>query len=571
MKFNKKFYEKYGYKVTDEPLLPSELSHLAQTFERLHRTVSESTIVSGKTIAELEDLIQRYPTALSFQNYLYIAYIQNKQKQKAVDYLQEMIKKHPDYVFGKLNLAGFYLTDGHFNRAADTLKEPYDIRNVEQGEFIHQSALFSYYNLAIRIELKRNNIAKARELHRILFDYDKNNTKVKEVADLIFASQASFFPNMDASNEREVASISKPISGHFLSDGQGNPIFNHHEINQLYKYSLKDIPNSVIESILALPRQTLIQDLEHVLCDTVLRNDYFMEKDDWADETHNFTIHAVYLLTELRAYESLSRVLDVMRQDNEFCDYWFADWIEDYFNEPVYILGEKQLDVLKDFVLEENLYPWFRLMATDTVAQVALKQPERRAEVINWSKEILHAHLDNPNNDNLIDSTFLGMFINDLVMMRAIELKDEITQLYENGWVSDFDNGKLSDVLKELDDPFEPYDIKPLPDDIFELYNKKYFDRRAEYQSKVGVSDFTKSMNDPYETYMRDLAMSRITNALDKKREGDDYYDDDWDDDENQNHRWTPQFPVKREDPKVGRNDPCPCGSGKKYKKCHGK
>lgn len=26
----------------------------------------------------------------------------------------------------------------------------------------------------------------------------------------------------------------------------------------------------------------------------------------------------------------------------------------------------------------------------------------------------------------------------------------------------------------------------------------------------------------------------------------------------------------KREQPKVGRNDPCPCGSGKKYKKCHG-
>jgi preprotein translocase subunit SecA len=27
----------------------------------------------------------------------------------------------------------------------------------------------------------------------------------------------------------------------------------------------------------------------------------------------------------------------------------------------------------------------------------------------------------------------------------------------------------------------------------------------------------------------------------------------------------------KREAPKVGRNDPCPCGSGKKYKKCCGK
>jgi uncharacterized protein len=27
---------------------------------------------------------------------------------------------------------------------------------------------------------------------------------------------------------------------------------------------------------------------------------------------------------------------------------------------------------------------------------------------------------------------------------------------------------------------------------------------------------------------------------------------------------------VRRETPKVGRNDPCPCGSGKKYKQCHG-
>ncbi len=28
---------------------------------------------------------------------------------------------------------------------------------------------------------------------------------------------------------------------------------------------------------------------------------------------------------------------------------------------------------------------------------------------------------------------------------------------------------------------------------------------------------------------------------------------------------------IRRDVPKVGRNDPCPCGSGKKYKKCHGR
>ncbi|MFA6235953.1 MAG: SEC-C metal-binding domain-containing protein [Bacteriovorax sp.] len=31
-----------------------------------------------------------------------------------------------------------------------------------------------------------------------------------------------------------------------------------------------------------------------------------------------------------------------------------------------------------------------------------------------------------------------------------------------------------------------------------------------------------------------------------------------------------PLKPIIRETPKVGRNEPCPCGSGLKYKKCHG-
>jgi preprotein translocase subunit SecA len=31
-----------------------------------------------------------------------------------------------------------------------------------------------------------------------------------------------------------------------------------------------------------------------------------------------------------------------------------------------------------------------------------------------------------------------------------------------------------------------------------------------------------------------------------------------------------PQAPFVRGDRKVGRNEPCPCGSGKKYKHCHG-
>jgi preprotein translocase subunit SecA len=42
----------------------------------------------------------------------------------------------------------------------------------------------------------------------------------------------------------------------------------------------------------------------------------------------------------------------------------------------------------------------------------------------------------------------------------------------------------------------------------------------------------------------------------------------DWDDGNNDEEEKLE--PLRRAEPKIGRNDPCPCGSGKKYKKCCG-
>ncbi|MGH1538680.1 MAG: SEC-C metal-binding domain-containing protein, partial [Gammaproteobacteria bacterium] len=40
---------------------------------------------------------------------------------------------------------------------------------------------------------------------------------------------------------------------------------------------------------------------------------------------------------------------------------------------------------------------------------------------------------------------------------------------------------------------------------------------------------------------------------------------------QNQAEEQAKQEPFKRTDKKLGRNDPCHCGSGKKFKQCHGK
>jgi len=42
-------------------------------------------------------------------------------------------------------------------------------------------------------------------------------------------------------------------------------------------------------------------------------------------------------------------------------------------------------------------------------------------------------------------------------------------------------------------------------------------------------------------------------------------------DDDDEDDEYYPRQPARRDENKVGRNDPCPCGSGKKYKKCCGR
>lgn len=48
--------------------------------------------------------------------------------------------------------------------------------------------------------------------------------------------------------------------------------------------------------------------------------------------------------------------------------------------------------------------------------------------------------------------------------------------------------------------------------------------------------------------------------------EGEEFCDDP----SHNHHHHARQTPVVRTAPKIGRNDACFCGSGKKYKKCHG-
>jgi tetratricopeptide (TPR) repeat protein len=567
MDYNKKFYKKYGLKITDAPILTEHNKHLTHTSHRFHRIVTENKNITPQLINEIESYITRYPKVAALKNYLYIAYVQTKQKERAMITLNQTIAQHPNYIFGHLNLADKCIEEKNYDKAAAILKAPYDIRHFETEAYIHYSAFWSYYATATHVEIARNNIEEAQRLHRLLFEYDPTDTSLEELGLRIVIARMktnSLFQKME--NKREVISTLKPIQGSYLSDSNGKPIFHHTEIHQIYSYSINDIPKEVIQQILALPRPTLIADLEHALLDSVLRYDYF-QSIEWNEAENDFAFHALYLLTELKAYESLPVVLDFLRQSDDFSEFWCSDLLENYFHPTLYLLAHTQLTALKSYVLEENNFTWFRLLATHVATQVALKEPERREEVLQWFREVIEYHLAQPNNDNLIDTYFLDGLMDDMINFGAVELIEDIKTLYATGWISDVASGNLEEILKEIQIDDRAYHNKPLPVDIYELYSGDYQNREAKSNRYIDTSKISEVLSDPYEQFLTTL----LSKSLSNKAKQDMYEYDDEEEEDDDDMTLLPHMTVKRAEPKTGRNDPCPCGSGQKYKKCHGK
>ena len=104
-----------------------------------------------------------------------------------------------------------------------------------------------------------------------------------------------------------------------------------------------------------------------------------------------------------------------------------------------------------------------------------------------------------------------------------------------------------------------------------------YFDVNSVQQAYAGkyYAPEWKMFTDPWEFYEPEEITERQIRWRDEDEQDDDIFDLDEDDDY-LDDPYLPYFPPNsyvpetyvRPEPKVGRNDPCPCGSGKKYKKC---
>ena len=320
------------------------------------------------------------------------------------------------------------------------------------------------------------------------------------------------------------------------------PAFTHPVFEPLYTRDYF-IDTAVLREILALGPETAVPELLKITTDTLDNFNYDDEAgDDWFANYH--FLHALYLLHELHAPAVFEVCRRLLRLDSSDLEFWFGDELFEELPQLLARAGQTRLPELLAMLEDREMLLHHRLVVSAALTRLAREQPTLRPTISAFLQGYLRhliAHADQAAELFTADTdaygyglaTYLGLLLCDVQDADLRELEPEIRALHRLGLVDEGIAGGEDDISFENPQPL-------LPDPgIFARY-QELRDRPDNYS--------------PYHPDATALAARRaIQQAKDARA------------------RREQALPQPRQvAPKIGRNDPCPCGSGQKYKKCHG-
>lgn len=576
-KYNKKFFRKYGYKVTEYPI---ETEKTVQE-EKDHEDAYERATYGNKLDASImEGYVEKYPDNPRFKSHLYTFYNINGEYIKAQKIAIRTLNQHPDYLFGRLNMADTYIKDGNHDMANKMLGEPRKIETIlPDREIYHISEFLSYHSLSGAYALGIDDRDTAEEHLVIMIDLNPEHHITKSLA--LYMMDRAINDVTERADKAKATSITPDNFPTYKPEQtEVPPKLNHQELEAFYLYSEQELPKEIMDDILKLPPKTLIADLENILDDSIRRYKYYYETyAEFNESEQSFPIHALRFLGALEAHESIQSVLNLLRQGEEFLEYWFADRLHEYVNDTLLIMGKHQLEALKAYTLESHQFCPVRICAFEAITQVALHDPDRHDEVVQICKDFFDYHLQHAKDKTITSTELISWAICDATDLRDESMTEYIDTFDEKKWLIGFITGSAENLKKDNLSPPEPADINPIPLNIHEFYSREHLKRKPK---RTDVKDIMSKNSKKVADYLAKITIDAMmvealeeSGMLDMMDEiGDDVYYDEDDDylylgnsERPRIHEY--QEPVVREEPKVGRNAPCPCGSGKKYKRCH--
>ena len=119
------------YAITDEPLENRDIKSLpAQVQARIDDLYGLAQRDPTKAIPELERLVTTYPHIPTFANHLSIAYLAAGDQEQAIALVREAYRRHPQYLFAKVNYANLCLQQGEIEKVPGIFDHAFDLKQL---------------------------------------------------------------------------------------------------------------------------------------------------------------------------------------------------------------------------------------------------------------------------------------------------------------------------------------------------------------------------------------------------------------------------------------------------------
>jgi hypothetical protein len=257
------------------------------------------------------------------------------------------------------------------------------------------------------------------------------------------------------------------------------------------------------------------------------------------------TIIAVLLLVEFRAKEALPHILRLYQLPDDKVDRLLGDDSIIFLPHVFSRLAGDDLAIFDQFVTDRGIDQFARWSALDALTQLVQENQLSYDDAVAR----MHGHLQH------------AIEANDQDLCTAL-----VSELLDYGANKTYETCRLAFANNLVDD--EVMGLQGFEDEV----QRKATLPRDTLPTHDIINDDTIEELRRWPAFNRKLASS--IDDIDEDLFYDDdelYFDgDDFGEEEELEPLPAPVGTIKNDAPRVGRNDPCPCNSGKKYKKCCG-
>ena len=258
-------YKSFSYEITTDPQYMNEKFGITNELFRQMEGLHHRAIKGGdKNIEKLILLIEKYPSVPQLKNFLSVAYRNSGKMEKAREVNHWIIKEHPDYLFGKLNLAFEYYYKEQYEKIPEIVGSLLEIQDLyPDRNCFHLTEVTSFNKLSIMYFCAIENLKAAESRYEILEELAPDHPDTLEVFPYLMSARLKTVQKrMEEENRTRISvKTSKPD---LTIQREIKPEFENDEIKWLYENGLR-IDNEKLKVILNLPYDSLVSDLKLIL------------------------------------------------------------------------------------------------------------------------------------------------------------------------------------------------------------------------------------------------------------------------------------------------------------------